>query len=168
MRLAVAVLAASLLGGAASAQMVSAAEPDSVASAIQDAGYRANLTVDRVGDPMVETSMGGYKVQVIFYDCTANRDCQSLQFSAGFDRSQPMDPARALAFAHAYRYAAVSLDEEGDPFVTWDVITGPGIPQETFQASVAEFDAVVGSFGDFVFANDTVDADEPAGEVISL
>ena len=34
MRLAVAVLAVSLLGGAASAQMVSASEPDSVASAI--------------------------------------------------------------------------------------------------------------------------------------
>lgn len=75
MRLAVAVVAASLLGGAASAQMVEASVPDSVASAIQDAGFRA---------------------------------------------------------------------------------------------SVFEFDAVVGSFGNFVFANESIDADEPTGETISL
>ena len=55
---------------------------------------------------------------------------------------------------------------KGDPFIV-GCHYGTGDSREIFQASVNEFDAVVGS-SDFVFANDTVDADEPAGDRINL
>lgn len=65
--------------------LVCASAPATVVKALHDAGYKAKLTVDKVGDPMIETSAAGYDFEVMFYGCEEKRQCDSLQFYHGFE-----------------------------------------------------------------------------------
>ncbi len=89
-RLGLAALAASFLfAGTAHAQMVSAQNPQTIVSALQSAGYRAELDKDTTGDPMIRSSSGGSAFYVFFYRCTRNTDCRTVQFYAGFADARP-------------------------------------------------------------------------------
>ena len=61
---------AMLGASAAQAQTVSAANPQSIAAALQSAGYRAELTRDNEGDPLIKSSSSGTDFLVVFYACT--------------------------------------------------------------------------------------------------
>lgn len=161
MRIKTAIMGAALVLGASVASTapafaqkgnVSAANPQSVASAMTGLGYTNTLTKDDLGDPMVEAEMGGWKVRVLFYDCTEGKNCQSLQFFAIFDSEKGMDPRRALGWPKDYRFGAVALDAEDDPIITWDIVTGnQGIPLDTFNTAAKKFESAVSSFGAYVF-----------------
>jgi hypothetical protein len=149
------VAAALALGvaGTAQAQTVSAANPKGLLKAITSAGYEAELSTDKVGDPMIETTLSGYKVIVLFYGCDekTHKGCDSVQFSTGFDRETPMDPVKALAIAREWRFLAVSLDDEGDPYLRWDVLTAGGIPQSVFMAAFRRYGETIESAADMIF-----------------
>lgn len=137
---------------AAKVQMVTASNPQSVADAMINAGYKAKITTDNIGDPMIETGMGGWKVSVLFYDCTENRECQSLQFYVIFDRAQPMPAEMVLAWSADNRFGSVSLDDDGDPSLSWDVVTGDaGIPLSVFEAVLTNYDNIISRFSNVVF-----------------
>ncbi len=90
MRLKLAALAASLLfAGGAQAQMVSAQNPQSVVGALQSAGYKAELTKDGTGDPLIRSSSGGSSFAIFFFGCTKNTDCRTVQFFAGYPDKKP-------------------------------------------------------------------------------
>lgn len=132
--------------------MVSAANPQSVVSAMQDAGYKAELTTDDVGDPLIKTGMDGWSVSILFYDCTDNADCKSLQFFTIFDRSEPMPAEMAVSWSTRNRFGAVGLDDEGDPSLTWDVLTGDaGIPESVFKEALNNYDTAIARFSNYVF-----------------
>ncbi|WOE76550.1 YbjN domain-containing protein [Alterisphingorhabdus coralli] len=148
-----ALLASGLaLATSAQAQMVTAANPQSIASAMQEAGYKAELTTDDVGDPLIKSRMDGWNVSVLFYDCTNNANCKSLQFFTIFDRPQPMPAEMAIAWSTRNRFGAVGLDNEGDPSLTWDVLTGEaGIPQSVFIDALNSYDTTIARFSNYVF-----------------
>lgn len=141
-----AALAAATLATAAPAlaqpEMVSAAQPESLAAALRGAGHQATQATDDTGDPVLELVLGGYKARLLFLDCDpgAHDNCRSLQFMSGFDApGAGLSPADALRFAGRFRYAAVTLNASGDPTLRWDVETGDGIPREVFVAAAARF-----------------------------
>ena len=76
---------------------------------------------------------------------------RSCDFSASTRR------ASALAFARKNRFASVSLDDEGDPYVTWDVITDEGIPAKVFLSSMEAFSDTVQSAYEAAFADEQDD-----------
>jgi hypothetical protein len=150
-------LAAGALSAQAAAQdSVSATDPASLAQAMKYAGFAAELTTDQTGDPMIKTSFDGYTGAVFFYDCseTSHDGCQAIQFNAGLDRKQPMSPVAALELAKKYRFAAVHLDDEGDPYVGWDVLTGDGISREVFLLALRRYSATLDDIADEVFAEE--------------
>lgn len=170
----VALAAAALIatGPAAAADSpVDAARPDTVVDAVREAGFRAQLTEDDYGDPMIETSMAGVDILIIFYDCQDHAACESLQLSAGFDRENPMLAQRVEEWNAARRFGTVSLDEEGDPYLRWDVITKGGISFEAFESTLRGYESTIGEFATFVFEDDVTDADavsSSAAETIRL
>ena len=55
---------------AAAAEMVRGQSPQTIVSALKDAGYKAKLGTDAVGDPMITSAVAGTTFQIFFYNCT--------------------------------------------------------------------------------------------------
>ena len=155
------VLAAAMVAGIAvqvSAQtspaMVGAHDPESLVSALTMGGYKAELETDSEGDPLIRTEFAGMPSAIAFYGC--NRDhaeCSSLMFNTGFDRETEWDAASALNMNKEIRFASVWLDEEGDPWISWDVMTGrEGVPTGTFSNAVRKYSETVDRVAAIVFA----------------
>jgi hypothetical protein len=69
------------LGGAANAAAVSSFAPDTLVKALQDAGYKAKLSKDDDGDPLIETAAGGEAVTIHFAGCTKAQSCDQIEFA---------------------------------------------------------------------------------------
>ncbi len=90
MRTFIAAIAATLLfAGTAQAQMVRAQDPESVASALRGMGYKAEMTKDDSGDPLIKSSSSGSTFAIFFFGCTKNTDCRTIQFFAGYTDKKP-------------------------------------------------------------------------------
>lgn len=130
-----------LFAGPVQAQTVSAMDPEGLQAGMKLAGYKAELTTDQVGDPLIKTEINGWNVSILFYGCDeeSHKNCDSVQFSTGFDRKTAMDPTRALEIAGKWRFLSVSLDDEGDPYLRWDIFTAEGIPQPVFMTAFRRY-----------------------------
>jgi hypothetical protein len=151
-----AAFAALALPVSASAQdRVSAQDPAAMAQAMKYAGFPAELSKDDTGDPMIKAEFDDYSGAVYFYDCSGAHDkCGSVQFNVGLDRKKPMTPAAAMGLAAKYRFAAIHLDDEGDPYIAWDVLTGEGMPRELFVEALRRYSATLDDIADEVFAEE--------------
>jgi hypothetical protein len=139
---------------AAQTEIVSAAQPESLAQALKGAGHQVTLGTDDLGDPVLDLVMQGYKARLLFLDCDpATHDkCGSIQFLSSFDApGAGLSTEDANAFARRYRYAAVSVSANGDPRLRWDIETGSGIPREVFVTSAARFLSTVQAMGAMLF-----------------
>lgn len=156
------VFSAAILCGAAplaaqgNTQIVTAREPAVMAEALASVGYVAVLTTDLTGAPLIETHSAGWPWRIIFYDCdeATLTNCESVQFSAGFDRKDAWTADQAIQVSTRLRFAAVSLDEEGDPYISWDLVTGEGIPTKVFLTSVERFIEAMEATVDLAFPSE--------------
>lgn len=123
MKLSVMALAAltAAWAGPSSAQNVRAQDPGTVVSALQGAGYTANLGTDKLGDPMISSSLNGTVFQIFFYNCKDNRDCATVEFHSGYDL--PTSPSLDLIneWNRTKRFARAFLDKENDPILEMSV-----------------------------------------------
>lgn len=106
---------------AAQAEMVRPQDPLSLVRVMKAHGYAAELTVDATGDPMIKSNMNGTNYQILFYNCTAHKECATVQFYVGYHlKASPSlelinEWGRTQRFGHAY------LDKENDPILAMDV-----------------------------------------------
>jgi len=70
------------LAAGALAQQLLASDPQTFVDFFAAEGYRPDLREDTVGDPMVMFRNEGKTEYLLFYDCTDNADCLSVQFFA--------------------------------------------------------------------------------------
>ncbi len=156
MRYLVPVIALLASATSAQAQMVSAADPQGMAAVLSEAGYTTEVDVDDVGDPRIVIELNGWGSSILFYGCdeVTHDGCDSIQLSTGFDRETPMDPATALEVALRWRYVAVSLDEDGDPYLRWDIVTQDGIPQAVFLDAVRRYADNLDVAAEMIFADE--------------
>jgi hypothetical protein len=150
MKISAALLISALPAAAVNAQVV-ASDPETVAKAVGEAGYLAKLQKDSLGDPQIATKMSGWNVMINFYGCTDNADCQSIQLSTGFDRTAPMDLKQVNDWNSNRRFGSVSLDEDGDPFVSWDIILTEPVSPSMLAIVLETYDEAVGDFGLIAF-----------------
>ncbi len=139
-------LGALALSSAAQAQSVSATSPQSVVTAMQNAGYKATLSKDNTGDPLINSSSGGSNFSVFFFGCTKNTDCRTIQFFAGYtDRkvtlSMMNDWNSKKRFARAY------VTDNGAARIEMDVdLDDGGMSAKLFEDNLEFWVAVMGSF----------------------
>lgn len=137
-------------------EMVTAKNPAELTMVMMNAGYDVELTVDGIGDPLIATEIVGMPLRVYFYGCDeeTNDNCDTLQLSTGFDRQEPWTRGEALTISEQLRFASVRLDDEGDPFISWDIVTGDGIPATVFLQSLEHFGRTVDLTAQIVFAEE--------------
>lgn len=147
MRILLAALAASFLfAGAAQAQMVRAQDPASVARTLQGMGYRAEMTKDDSGDPLIKSSSGGSNFAIFFFGCTKNVDCRTIQFFAGYtDRKPSLE--RINEWNMNKRFGRAYISSSGSARVEMDVdLDDGGISPKLFEDNVEFWVLLMGQF----------------------
>lgn len=138
--------AALSFAGAAQAGMVTASNPQSVIDALQSGGYKAVLGKDGTGDPRIESAASGAKFIITFYGCTANRDCKTVTFYAGW-RSSNTSMSQMNDWNKAKRFSRAYIDKDGDPVMEFDVdLDDGGMSEALFIDNVQFFEAAMGAF----------------------
>jgi hypothetical protein len=131
----------------AEAQMVRAQDPGSVARALQDGGYRAEIGVDGVGDPKITTGVNGTTFQIYFYNCTDNRDCATVQFHSGYDLRNPVSLEHLNEWNRSQRFGRAFLDTDGDPILEMDLdLDDGGLSPLLFIDNIEFWASVLGKF----------------------
>ena len=135
---------------------VAASDPAQVARVMQEAGYTADLRTDDYGDPLIKTSFAGYGGSIYFYGCAegTHDGCDSVQFRVGLDRKAAVTPELMSAITRKYRYIALWLDDEGDPWINYDIHTGSGVSTANFLATLKAFEGNFAAVADDVFAEE--------------
>lgn len=135
---------------------VTANDPASVVAALEMAGYQPKLSKDGIEDPMIEVKISDYSSRIYFYGCDkdTHQGCDTLMLSTGFDRKKPWTHDNATAMMKDWRFASVYLDDEGDPYVTYDIVTLEGMPTKLFLASVSRYGDALAGIADKIFADE--------------
>ena len=120
-----ALAACFLAGPAAAADLPSGGmTPREVQAWLLESGYQAEL--EKAGDePYIRSAADDLNFEVHFYDCKDGR-CASIQFNAGFDIDGKITVDQANGWNSEKRYIDCFVDEEGDPWFTYDVNLSPG------------------------------------------
>ena len=153
-RYVIAALAMAIAPAAAHAQNITAQNPESVASAMQRAGYAAQLVKDNSGDPMINSSSGGSSFTVFFYNCTNHANCATIQFFAGYPSNQ-VSLAVLNAWNTDHRFGRAYQSDKGSSRVEMDVdLDDGGMSYGLFEdnlqfwvATMAAFEKHIGRTG---------------------
>ncbi len=115
-----------------------------IAGELQALGYPATIDKDGGGDPLVTTTVDGFRWSIVFYDCGTGaleqRNCDSIQFYTGYSVPNGFPVATTnkwdteKRYARAYTY--VQRDKTTNARIEIDVlIAGTGAdPAKTFRA----------------------------------
>lgn len=129
--------------------MVCASAPQTIVAALQKAGYKAVLGKDGRGDPMVESAASGYEYTIYFYECEDNRQCASLQFLISFEEDGTNTPELANRWNSIKRFGQMSVDEDGNLDMRYDVTTLGGLTQANFADAVDWWATMLGQLPRF-------------------
>ena len=145
-KIAATAAAALMFTGTAHAQMVRAQDPQSVVSALQGAGYKATLTKDDTGDPLIRSSSSGSNFAIFFFGCTKNVDCRTLQFFAGYSDKKP-----SLSMINDWnakkRFGRAYISDSGAARIEMDVdVDDGGISKLLFEDNLEFWVLIMGQF----------------------
>lgn len=122
-----------------------------VAKALLDKGYKAEVTTDSAGDPMIRSSADGSNFRILFYSCkNSGPRCVSITFSAGFDLDKGLSYSRINEWNSEKRFGRAYLDDEMDPYVQMDVDFERGATNEAISNVVDTWAAVLPVFKSFI------------------
>jgi hypothetical protein len=123
------------------------ADPQRLVSALQSAGYQADLGKDNTGDPMISSAAAGSKFVVLFYNCTDHAACQTIQFQTAWAMKNKPTLSAINEWNHGNRFGRAYLDKEGDPGIVMDVnLDKGGMPASLFRDNLEVWAAVLGNF----------------------
>ncbi len=139
--LAVAAQARSLPDGGVTGQEVT--------NVLQQKGYKAQLTTDKQGDPLIRSASGGIDFLVLYYECKGKPRCASIQFYAGF-KKQGITPQQINEWNANNRFGRAYLDKEFDPRVEMDVDVEHGATTEAIDNDIERWVSVLAAFAKFI------------------
>lgn len=126
---------------------ITASNPAGIADLLRTMGYRAELTKDNQGDPKINSATGGSNFRIYFYGCTANMDCKSIQFAAGFDLTDGTTLDVVNEWNAAKRYTKAYLDDEQDPLIEMDInLDFGGVSENNFRDSLDLWEGLLAGF----------------------
>ncbi|MCB1347574.1 MAG: YbjN domain-containing protein [Maritimibacter sp.] len=142
------------LGTGAQAQQLLASDPQTFVDFFATEGYRPELREDTVGDPMVMFRNEGKTEYLLFYDCTDNADCLSVQFFTIFqmDEGVPLEvlndwnSGMLKRFTRAYTYDQTKVRLDMDIATSQDGISARdfGVLMKLWLMRKDEFEEKIG------------------------
>jgi Putative bacterial sensory transduction regulator len=132
--------------------MICASDPMTVVAAMQAEGYRAKLTKDKLGEPMIESKTNGYDFDVLFYDCEDGKACKAIQFSIIFKPEDDNTPEYANAWNVGKRFIKASATDKKSLELQYDLTTVGGLNQANFADALDWWATMLGEFAKFVEA----------------
>ncbi|MDG1736663.1 MAG: YbjN domain-containing protein [Paracoccaceae bacterium] len=129
---------------------VSAAYPDSIITALQDLGYKAELTTDSYGDPMIRSAANGVGFALNFYGCENGELCTDLQFSVAFDDPEGMSFISMNSWNVEKVMGTAFLDDKNDPVLQHFVSQVDGMSRSNFDATFNAWVEALGQFTDYI------------------
>lgn len=95
-------------------KMLDLSNPEVVAAAVRDAGYKAELKTNSKGEPYISSSTNGSDFTVEFYGCEGVKSCGSFQFYSWYKK----DPLYTLELVNEWnakkRFMKIAIDGDGD------------------------------------------------------
>jgi hypothetical protein len=138
---------ASVARPAPAGYLVHAQDPQTIVRALQGGGYSAKLGVDKVGDPMVTSAVGGTTFQIFFYNCTNHMGCATVQFHSGYDLNTAPPLETINEWNRSERFGRAYLDKENDPILEMDVdLDDGGLSPLLFIDNVEFWATILGKF----------------------
>jgi hypothetical protein len=113
------------LRAAEAEELIDATDPMRVLTIAQKYGEAA-LTTDGMGDPLIKGTLGGWDYLLYFYDCTDNRDCQTVMFQAAWDTDEVTE-AMLAEWNREERFGKAFLDKDERPTVEMNVNLHGGV-----------------------------------------
>ena len=145
------------------AATVSGNDPQTVLEIAKGFGS-ATLAADGLGDPKISGRIDGVKYNLYFYNCKDHKNCDTLQFTAGWS-GYAVTMEDINKWNSDMLYGKVYLDEDNDPILELAVVAEE-MPAayleewfEWWQVAVAEFTKTV-----LLPAKDKEETDSPAQE----
>jgi len=120
-----------------------------VASVLQEKGYKAQVTKDKDGDPLIRSAAGGNDFLILYYECKRRPRCASIQFYAGF-KKQGISPERIAEWNSTKRFGRAYLDSDSDPRVEMDVDVEHGATTEAIANDMERWSTVLAEFTKFI------------------
>jgi len=145
-----AALACACAAPAFAADLIDATDPDRIAQAVRDFGYRAELDEDGDGDPLIRTTIEGLDTYIHFYGCRDGSDCRQILFSAGFDLPRGAKPDTVNAWNRDKLVGRAYLDDERDPFIDHLVLLEGGVSPANLRAQFEAWGTAVAQFRDHI------------------
>jgi len=147
-----AAAAGSLAAGAAHADEVRSDDPSSLARVLQDMGYRAELTTDNSGDPMIKSSASGADVAILFYGCKSNRNCTTVQFFAGFKEPDNGSLSALNKWNADNRFGRAYQSDSGSARIEYDLdLDMGGMSKALFRDNYEIFVSLVDRYRKYVY-----------------
>jgi hypothetical protein len=112
--------------------LICASDPATIVVALQEAGYKAKLEKDAMGDPMIASSASGYDFNVYFYGCKSAARCDSLQFQVSFEKDGANTPELANKWNSTKRFGQAAISEKGSFVLGYDISTVGGVNSKNF------------------------------------
>ena len=110
-------------------------------------GFEATIGKDNLGAPMISSAHHGTRFKVLFYNCTGERDCATIQFHAGYDLGTGISLEKINAWNSSQRFGRAYLDKEGDPILEMDVdLDDGGLSHLLFIDNIEFWASVLGKF----------------------
>lgn len=130
--------------------LLTAADPDGIAAAMQRLGYVADLGVDSAGDPRIYGQLDRLNYELHFYGCIENADCKYLKFVIGLDLPDGSDMATVNAWNAERNFGKAYLDREDDPYLALTTSLAGGMTEENFADILDWWRVIVPSFTEHV------------------
>ncbi len=102
------------VGARAQDKLVDLRQPAIVATALNEAGYKAVLKKNSKGEPYILSSSSGTDFTIEFYGCTGEVNCDSYQFASWYKAEPLFTPAFANEWNLSKRFLKVAIDKDGN------------------------------------------------------
>ncbi len=133
MKMGLALLALTAAGAAtAQERTLDLTVPGNVVTALQAAGYKAKLEINKAGEPFISSGANGSPFTVEFYGCEGLKTCQSIQFSSWYKKQPHFTPALVNEWNSRWRFLKIFIDKDGDLVEHVDMSTVGGVTQANF------------------------------------
>lgn len=136
---------------AAEEKLVDLSTAAGVATALQEAGYKAIIKQGDDGDPYILSAANGEEFSVEFYDCK-DKHCTSIAFASFYKEDPLWTAALTNEWNATKRFLRIGVDSKGKLREYLDISTVGKMTQANFADYVSWYESMDAELGKFIAA----------------